>query len=431
MSPYIHSCVLCGYKIGDFDGPPSWADRFRILYSIKNRVAVSGVGLLDDPGACVLAAPLDFDERRDTFPFHEACWSLLEQSYISKPIPHRRLFEVCRSLPFSDRVDCVTWGHDFGGLISAEDDSYPWQDLFVDRELTFASDEPYVVPEIQQLPYETPTWPDISQPLSTKADIFAKIPPEIITSISRYLPTVDYLNARLASRSFYPVFHGQQFWASRFLPNADRSWVFESQKWEMANNWLWLYRRTANGTPGMKNRERVWRLVEKVKEILCLEWIEPISNPIPKANINWRQASGDLRPDSLQPPYPGFHGGCRKFHEKQVRIPPSQLSHLAFSLIKLGNVTYITGMRLTLTRDGSIRLGYMADEEHTLDITCLTGFNVAVGSRGIQSIQCILDNTRESPWIGCADNAPKTKRLGVFGPITGIKAAFDVTRWLA
>lgn len=324
-------------------------------------------------------------------------------------------------------MDCVTWDHDFGGLISADDDSYPWEDLFVDQELVFANSNPYIVPEIQQLPYETATSPDVSKAMSKSADVFADIPLEIITSISLRLPTVDYLNARLALRSFYPVFYTQQFWASRFLPNADRSWVFESPNWEVACDWLWLYRRTANGSPGMKNRERMWRLVEKVKGMLRLEWIEPISSSITDvANMKWLEATADVRPDTDQP-YQGFGGGCRRFHEKHVYIPPGQLSHLAFSLIQPGDTTYITGIRFILSRGDPICLGYMADEERILGITRLTGFHLAVGSRGIQGIQCILDDDRESPWIGCPDNAPRTKRLSFVGPIMGIKAGFDVS----
>ncbi|KAK2597380.1 hypothetical protein QQS21_006004 [Conoideocrella luteorostrata] len=446
MSPQTHSCVLCGYTVGHHhhhDGQDSpWTALFRI-----HRVAVTGVGLFNDAGASHLVAPLDFGARWDTsessvqigvvrqlpvngrygFPFHEACWLLLEQAHSPALIPQRRLFDVCRSLPFSDRMDCITWDHDYGGLVSADNDSYPWEDLFVDQELAFASNNPYLVPEIEQLPNETPILlEDIPMMISKSADIFARFPLEIITMISLYLPTVDYLNARLSLPSFYPVFYTQEFWASRFLLSADRSWVFESRNWEIACNWLWFYRRTANGSPSIKNRERVWRLVEKVKKILCLEWIEPISYSVTDdaANSNWLKAAGDLRPET-NGPYQGFTGGCRQFHEKHVYIPPDQLSHLAFSLIKPGNATYITGIKVILIQGEAIQLGYKADEERILNITCLTGFNVAVGSRGIQGIQCILDNDQESSWIGCPDTAPKTRRLGFVGPITSIKAAFD------
>jgi hypothetical protein len=266
--------------------------------------------------------------------------------------------------------------------------------------------------------------------MSNSTDIFADAPLEIITSISLCLPTKDYLNARLALRSFYPVFYTQQFWASKFLPDADRSWVFESRNWGTACDWLWLYRRTANGSSGMKNRERVWRLVEKVKEILRLEWIEPVSySGTDMAGVDWPEAAGDVRPEP--PDTSGrtlrFDRGCRQFRERQACVSPHQLSHLAFSLIQPGHATYITGIRFILSRGEDIRLGYMAAEEHILSITCLTGFHLAVGSRGIQAIQCILGNDRESGWIGCPDNAPKTNRLLFAEPLTRFKAEFDVS----
>jgi hypothetical protein len=166
------------------------------------------------------------------------------------------------------------------------------------------------------------------------------LPLEIITLISLRLSTADYLNARLAFPLFLPVFNTQKFWHSRFLPNAERSWGFESHDWEISPcNWLWCYRRTANGSPSMKNRERVWRLVEKLKTILCLEWTEPISSSLAHpSNTAWLQATGDVRPET-QLPYKGFDGGCVKFRERQVDIPTGELTHLAFPSSQLGGTT--------------------------------------------------------------------------------------------
>ena len=86
---------------------------------------------------------------------------------------------------------------------------------------------------------------------------------------------------------------------------------------------------------------------------------------------------------------------------------------------------YISGIRLTCEAL-AIQLGYRTNKEHTLDVTFLAGFNLAVGARGIQGIQCILDNGLQSPWFGypCA---PKTRRLVLSGPITAIKSGFDVS----
>ncbi len=54
-------------------------------------------------------------------------------------------------------------------------------------------------------------------------------------------------------------------------------------------------------------------------------------------------------------------------------------------------------MRLIPNQGEAIQLGYRAEEkERILGITSPAGLNLAVGSRGIQGIQCILDGERLS-----------------------------------
>ncbi|KAI0423605.1 F-box domain-containing protein [Xylaria sp. FL1042] len=465
MSPRIFSCVLCGYIICNYENLDfaSWINKFRILYSSRKGIAVTGVGIYNDPDSGEWTAPLNFTARWDDagysfptrdqigvlrqprvngrhgFPFHEACWSLLEKAYSAETIPYKALFEVCRSLPFPSEGTGLSWGHDFGGLVSVDNqDRYPWEDRFVDRDgnsapcLT-ARNNPYHVPEIQQLPYEDPQAPpaiSVSGPVSTTTDCFSVLPQEIRIEIASYLPTVDALNTRRASRSFLSIFYSQQFWASRFRADSDRSWLFESHNWDKTCDWRWLYRHTnkAHRTGGMQNRERIWKLIQRVKEILRLRWTKSIalSSAIPnQTNLRWLEASGDLRPEMDIGPYRGFNEGCRLFHEQCFSIPglPCQI---AFSIIQLGDAEYIAGIRLIPSQGEAIQLGYRAEgKELILNITFLAGFNLAVGSRGIQGIQCILDNGRTSQWFGCPHEAPRTRRLAASGPITAIKAGFD------
>ncbi|KAG4435231.1 hypothetical protein IFR05_009286 [Cadophora sp. M221] len=409
MSPRIFSCVLCGYVICDYEDPASWLKQFRILYSSRDCTAVTGVGLYDDPDGGDWIAPLNFTARwttRDTTP------QLLT------------------------RLD---WGHDFEGLVLVDNqDRFPWEDRFVDRDGDWAlflgaRNDPYHVPEIQQLPYEDSQAPPAissSGPITTVSDCFAALPEEIRIVIASNLPTVDALNIRQASRSFLSIFYSQQFWASRFRANADRSWLFESQEWGRAHDWRWLYRLANKGhrTRGMQNRERVWKLIQRVPGILRLRWIElpvlpsPSSNP---ASLRWLEATGDLRPEERTGPYRGFNEGCRLFYEQQTSIP-GLLSQIAFSVVQLGDAEYITGMRLIPSQGEVIQLGYRTEgRELFLNITFLAGFILAVGSRGIQSIQCIADDKQTSQWFGCPHGAPKTRRLAVSGPITAIKAGLD------
>lgn len=263
-----------------------YANLRSIVYSSPKGIAITGVGFYDDPDGGDWIAPSNFTARWDDagynypthdqigvlrqhpingrygFPFHEACWSLLEKSCSPEPIPYKALFEVCRSLPFPSEGTTISWGHDFGGLVLVDSqDRYPWEDRFVERDghsalYITARNDPYHVPEIQQHPYEDPQAPPAissSDPVTTVANCFSALPEEICITIASNLPTMDALNARRASRSFLSIFYSQQFWASRFETNADRSWIFESQEWGKAHDWIWLYRRTnkAHRTRGM------------------------------------------------------------------------------------------------------------------------------------------------------------------------------------
>lgn len=222
------------------------------------------------------------DDGRYGFPLHSACWSILEEVCSPESVPQTRLYDLCRSLPFSRRVCCLTWNHDYGGLISIDDAAYPWEVQFNFHDLPFADSNPYLVPEIEHLLQEIPTQLGPPKVVSTSTDIFGQLPLEIITAIAGTLPINDFFNARLALRSFYSVFYVQKFWASKFRPNADRSWIFESRTWPTASDWLWLYRRTARLSSGMRNRERVWRLAEEMRALLLLGCAEPPPHDLSK-----------------------------------------------------------------------------------------------------------------------------------------------------
>jgi len=131
-----------------------------IVYSNRGGFAVTGVGIYNDPDGADWRAPLDFTARwndgghnsptsdeigvlwqdpingRYGFPFHEACWSLLEKAYSPELVPYKALFEVCRSLPFPSAGTTLSWGHDFGGLVFVDNQHrYPWEDRFIKQDL--------------------------------------------------------------------------------------------------------------------------------------------------------------------------------------------------------------------------------------------------------------------------------------------------------
>ncbi len=381
---------------------------------------------------------------RHGFIFHEACWSLLPEAYHPEAIPLARLLEVCRSLPFPLQGTGVSWGHDYGGLVLLDNQShYPWEDRFIDRyddSITrrHAKENPYDILEIQRLlkepPHCPPYWEKLSssRPISKEGDYFARLPWEICEEIALYLPTIDILSVRRASRAFSHIFSSQPLWASRFKANADRGFLFESRNSKKSRDWRSLYRRTndVHSPPGLQNRKRIWGLILSLMDVLSMRWNDSSKLcpwDVNRAGLRWSEIVGDLRQEQPLGPYCGFNEGCRLFNKQSTSIP-DLLFQIAFSVVRFGDTEYIAGIRFIPSKGTDICLGYRAKgKELFLDVTVLRGFVSAVGSRGIQALQIITGKGQISQWFGCPSESTRTRRLAVFGSIAAIEAGFDVS----
>ncbi|SPQ17694.1 1c2a8415-dfe9-42a5-b2b2-c766cd78b923 [Thermothielavioides terrestris] len=242
------------------------------------------------------------------FVFHEACWALLEEALRPAPVPLPRMYAVNRSLPLPYESACHSWGHDYAGLVIVDDENYfPWEDRFQDlRNYTdphpVFSRNPYRVAEVDDILGRAPEEPPApvklqnSHPTSeAMRDCFAALPAEICAAIAMYLPVADMLRARLASRAFWPIFHDQQFWAAQFKQSGERSWLFEARRDALPRDWRSLYRQTSDARigPGLRNRQRVWRLIQGVVDILDLSWTDLETARTPDA-IHCIEATADL-----------------------------------------------------------------------------------------------------------------------------------------
>jgi hypothetical protein len=376
------------------------------------------------------------------FVFHDACWSLLEQAFRPAPIPNVRLFEVCDSLPLVMAGDSINWGHDYGGLaIIREEHFFPWEERFADREFpdgwfnTPYSADPLAVLEVAKILAETSRTPSDNTFSSTRAaagsgkDPFSSLPMELCSAVAEYLPTFDVLNARCASMSFWHVFHNRQFWASRFRGSADRSWLFEARDNKTGSrDWRWLYHSTVESQigQGLRNRKRIWALIQDIVVILRLEWNDLPSEPPSEKNEDWVLVAGSM-PEQQPEDFCQLEEGCRRLRSKRVAIPDG-ISNLSASTIRVGNSEYIAGMSVSTAAEGSLRLGYSSGQWRSVKLCGLAGFNLAVGPGGIRALQCIDGKTgKPSAWLGSPNDTPKTERLAVVGnEITALEVGFDV-----
>lgn len=456
-------------------------DHPEVVSNPPGDVSLTGVGLYYDVmgGSCI--APPEADTRWDDsgyeqaecdelgvglragngrygFIFHASCWSLLERAACPTDIPHTKLYEICLSLPRPFGSSCVSWGHDYGGLLVKDDEHhFPWEggESWLACTDSTASDEedakqinmtsvlkgdPFNIPEIQSLLSEKPEPPPSIQLGSTtrsSGDPFLKLPEEILIQIALSLPTADALNARLASKGFWGIFDSDQFWVSRFKGYAERSWLFETNQIDAFRDWRWLYHRTnrANlgSAPAVQNRRRVWDLAQKVVGI----WRQLKFNAVVTGTSSasdtdmgpWVEASGDVKSVHPDAPHVDFYEGCRVLHrQRQSLTHLGSLSQVAFSFIEVGNAKLLAGIRLIPQVGGLVQIGYQTESEQTLDISTLRGFVLALGSRGVHAIQCLTDH-HDHPWCGDPGNSPRTRRLATRDLVTALEVGLDVSRF--
>ncbi|KAH6856879.1 hypothetical protein B0I37DRAFT_389954 [Chaetomium sp. MPI-CAGE-AT-0009] len=379
--------------------------------------------------------------------FHGACWDLLEKALSPTPVPLLRLFDVCKSQPIPLRSGALHWGHDYGGATVVDRRNYfPWEDGVEDRPGGFPTpdpvfhSDPYHIPEIAGILTEEPSGPPAAPARDSSitvpaqgpgADCFARIPMELRTAIAMHLPTADVLNARLASRAFQPIFNNQQFWASRFHNTAsDRGWLVDAHQKTKANHprdWRWLYHLTntphLNLNPGLRNRQRIWSLIQALLPILDRVWVPVPRDPGPAWSLNlneaahpttarWLGVSGHVwrvadQGDGL---WTAFYRGCRSFRHAEIAVP-RDLARLAVSTVGVGGEEYIAGLVLETDAGDAIRFGYHAagsssSPEQSVRVSRLLGFCVAVGVRGVQGLQCIAGPEGMVSLAICVDSPP-------------------------
>ncbi|KAI0969761.1 hypothetical protein F4678DRAFT_438108 [Xylaria arbuscula] len=464
MDFWVHTCVFCGWYICGEQGTASWANQFRGLYRGPTGLTFTGVGIYNyEDGAFI--APISSHARWDDegynspmedrfgtmvvgeqngrrgFVFHDACWRLLRKALPGRVEPAllERLFEVLSSVSISLRDTSFRWGPDFGGIENIECHGFlsggPPDRLVVHGADPCNSLEAGIIrTETSQSPTEGIV--PIASVGTSENDLFKSLPLEIRLAITMCLSTSDALNARLASRAFWPVFHDQLFWMSRFKDAADRAWFFEALEWRRTIDWRWIYRRTrtAHIGPALRNRQRIWSILRTVVDIIGLQWYAsnlPTSDSLEPKSSYLAQVIGNLWQTSGSAIHM-INSGCRLSHRYYVTIP-NNLLRFSISYIQICGVGYVSGIKFTTTTTGSIvQLGYWTTTEYSIHLTEIWGFILAVGSRGIQAVKCLTASDATSCWLGYPDGALKTTRLAVFDtPLDSLVVGFDAFKMVS
>lgn len=144
------------------------------------------------------------------------------------------------------------------------------------------------------------------------------------------------------------------------------------------------------------------------------------------AGLRWRKVAGYVKDEGAADEV-GFYEGCRILHTHVAHIPKG-LSKIGFLVSSITNVTYIAGVRLITEKGPEICLGFVSEGKEVIkEVTALSGFVLAMGTRGLRALQVVSQDASRSEWIGCANGSPITERLAHFNFLAGLDVGFDVS----
>jgi hypothetical protein len=371
------------------------------------------------------------------FILHDVCWRLLLKAGEPLGVPILRLVLMCESLPFPLGFDGVYWGHTYGGLLELDGDTaYPWQELFVCRRPQSiynidVYENPLVISKLNTISYH-PTGPPVDEsPATGGDDIFSKLPWELREMIAIFLPTRDALSLRLASRSFLGLYWSVAFWASRFAFNGERAFVFEARDKRDVTELLSLYRATMHSLapPGLGNRQRIWDFAGLLIDIARQECAGDnlYLEGQPSEPKNWTRLAGDEKPRDAGGQWSLFNAGCRSISNVILGVP-KDLRGLGITIVTLGPLDYVTGIRL-IGKDGKAKIaGYTSSSREVIfAIKALHGFVTAMGPGGLRALQIVSQGGQFTQWIGRSEKVPNSERLVSRACVKSLKVTIDVS----
>ncbi|KAM5347829.1 hypothetical protein ACJ41O_007653 [Fusarium nematophilum] len=497
------SCFLCGAPIDNSVDVPDWMGQFRALYTVLEDwgdARISGVGrrqrfkyiipldqslnvdlsesIVDDTWVRIALLKSAFD-RHDPqtppaipqtlwgFPLHDRCWDLLcsTDTCFRSQSTVQALFDICRSQPVGPGM--VDWGHNYDGLAGYDVDI---ETLFPGEEARLA--RPWGPPEDRTDEYDpmsylgclVPPYTEGTLTISRNAgqepepvpsagsDPLGLLPPELLVDIFVQSKSRDVANLRLASKAIANIGLSDAFWYSRFWPGREFEHVFELVDCHnVRGQWRTIYdrARSLKSLPAMENRQRVWGLACRLRDLVALRLESPSCHgSLYKSFFNpsaeddgrvWRTAQSAICPATK-----GFFEGSRSLYDSEITLAGLKARAWA-SLVTLNGKDYISGLRLAKSSGDVIQLGYR-HPHHEFAFTwddsseapaSSVGFQVAVDARGIRGLCLLSAQGARSRWVGDHQGVPKKSIIcvdsasGQTEAIQGVKGGFDALKMVS
>lgn len=319
------------------------------------------------------------------YPFHDACWQLLQEINGGIFTDYDTLFRVLKSLHYDGKAHCLRWGHDYyfkdilgynGGDNEVD---------IIDRNKTreeILGDPWYFdlkgisVPKHRQKLRLTIS--HRSQSNATRSRLIS-LPPEILESIICYLDFHDAQQLLSTSAPFYRQYRDLpcSFWRCMFSGQGETAFAKSLLgPSETLKDWFFIIKSGLKRGPNMaslQNRKRIWKLgvdlitlMRSINEPGRALYGNATLPPLPPDQVRGYVASClALENDSK---------GCREL--KQVYVPfgsrssGSLLSTMSPTYIPVSGRRLISGLTFTFQDGRSIDVGYVSrNSSHDQKVT--------------------------------------------------------------
>ena len=393
------------------------------------------------------------------FPFHAACWRIMTEVSSPSPVDLRLFYELCLSFPVWDGI--MQWGHDYDGSTSLAEDPallVPGEEGHVIRSRVIGIHycDPLEIPEMRPL-FEDMDRANIDYPPSDGpsslprcstdhgADIFARLPVEILQAIVTQLPTPDVAALRRSSRVCAGLPLHDLFWRSRFQPGGEFDSIFEAAsyfsparasrgRWQEVYHALRALQRQLHCQVCMRNRRRVWHLASSLVDLMSRARGIECKGAVPTVqglgeDVHWTTACR-----GLHDLWNGFSYGSRRLLQGSVNVPDDAVG-LFVSTIDIFGRRYISGIRIQQADGHSVNLGYIHPRDEALVLFCeqgrlrITGFVLAQDLRGVRGLSVISEAGTQSDWVGDHRDLPLRRLVSASSGthlVKCFKGGFDV-----
>ncbi|GLA75084.1 hypothetical protein AtubIFM55763_006346 [Aspergillus tubingensis] len=198
------TCIICGTEI---DGRHRWAKHFRAVRIPADAVTDEWV-----------SERMPEHDQTDLYVFHEPCWRRLVSHFSPTEFDVGYVFKALEYLPLP-----LLCGLDESAATDLKP-PYMWEAV---KEGLGHQPDYAKLGDLMRFAKALPSpWRPVMSSAPFVADIFQRLPLELIEMIAVLLPTRDVLHLRQVSRGVAPIFSSPVFWKTRFDLNAERGFLW-------------------------------------------------------------------------------------------------------------------------------------------------------------------------------------------------------------